>query len=348
MKPAKLLIPTLAWCAASGLAAQHQDWRLQLLAEEGVALGDALPEVAGAVSEKRFLELVSLLSSENFATREGAQKEIQRMGLDAKPWLDGLKESGDPEVDFRIREIRGQLGGNGIWQRPALLNYALASLHREKQGVEPPRGTPILYSEIFRDDAPDIGKQYRDFTFDASPGLTGKVAKGTLILSGRGPIEGDQRLILPAGKLTGKDTFPDRFSIEVMLGGAPGGVSAYHIGVSVGKVRTLFHPGYDGGGFRFELIDTHESLTPNKDMGFTPATDSLAIMVIGVERLPNGDVELRPSVIPKGKEARKFSTRITVPAAQIGALGSISLDRSGRLGGDALFDNLVIEIPQQP
>ena len=51
-------------------------------------------------------------------------------------------------------------------------------------------------------------------------------------------------------------------------------------------------------------------------------------------------------VFPEGKIDRKFKTRIEVSAAMIGKIDSIGLDRSSRIGGDALFDNLVVEIPK--
>lgn len=350
MKTANLLILALAWSSSAVLAAEEGDWRLQLLEEEGLELDQAGADgfVKGMVpSEKRFLELVPLLSSEDFAARERTQKEILRMGLAAKPWLDSLPDSDDPEVNFRIREIRGQLGEKRRWSKAELLKHAVEGLLREKSGEKTAKDIPQVFAELFRDKAADLEAPYRDFTFDASPGLKGEVAEGFLKLSGRGPIEGDQRLILSAGKICGKKVFPDRFRIEVMLGGTPGGEGGYHIGVSIGKVRALFHPGYDSGAFRFEHNVTHKTLAENAEMGFTPATDKLAAMGIEVERQPNGDVELRITVIPDGKKGRKFSTRTTVPAAEIGELDSISLDRSGRVGGDALFDNLVVEMPAQ-
>ena len=347
MKMANRMLLILGGLSMGALAGEHQDWRLQLLEQEGVALDAAgLPgEGKGiAPAEERFLELVKALGAEDFATRERSQKEILRMGIAAKPWLDRLPDPGDPEVNLRVKWIRENLAEQRRWSEAELLPYAVASLLREKKGEKPPADTPLLFAELFRDGAEDLGK-YRGFTFDASPGLKGTVSDGMLRLSGRGPIEGDQRLILSAQGVCGKELFPDRFRIEVMLGGTPGGESAYHIGVSVGKVRALFHPGYATGGFRFEQIDTHKALTQNTNMGFTPGTGGLATMGIEVSRLPNGDVELMATVLPQDKGAETFTTRTKVSAAEIGKLDSISLDRSGRVGGDATFDNLVVEIP---
>lgn len=347
MKTAKRLLLILGGLSIGALAREHQDWRLQLLEQEGIVLDAAVPPGESQViapAEARFLELVQSLGAEDFATRERSQKEILRMGIAAKPWLDHLPEQSDPEVNFRVKWIRENLAEQRRWSEAELLQYALGSLGRDKDGGKQPAGTPLVFAELFRDKAEELG-DYRAFRLDASPGLKGSVSDGVLKLSGRGPIEGDQRLILSAKGACGKELFPDRFRIEVTLGGTRGGESAYHIGVSVGKVRMLFHPGYATGGFRFEQIETHKSLTQNTRMGFTPATGSLATMGIEVSRLPDGDVELQVTVLPQGKGAGKFTTRTKVSAAEIGKLDSVSLDRSGRVGGDAIFDNLVIEIP---
>jgi hypothetical protein len=348
MKTANRLALTLAGLVSALPAAEYQDWRLQLMEQEGLAEGAAglqVLEKGIAPSEERLKELVQLLADEDFATREQSQKEILRMGVAARPWLDRLPESGDPEVRLRIGKILGQLGSKRRWPEAELLQYAVASLRREKDGKEKPAGEPLVFAELFHDKADALDGKYRGFRFEASPGLSGKVGDGKLRFSGRGPIDGDQRLILPAKEITGKEVFPDRFRIEVMLGGTAGGQGSYHLGVSLGKVRALFHPGYAQGAFRFEHIDTHKALMENANMGFTPATDSLAIMALDVKRLPGGDVELQVTVIPGGKaDGRKYTVVRKFAAADIGKLDFISLDRSGRTGGDALFDNLVVEI----
>jgi hypothetical protein len=242
--------------------------------------------------------------------------------------------------------IRTKLSTEQRWSKSELLQYAVNSLLREKNDEKPDKGIPLVFAEFFRDKAQDLAGSYRDFNYDASPGLKGKITEGMLRLSGKGPIEGAQRLVLSSKEITGKKVFPDQFRVEVMLGGTPGGESAYHIGVSVGKVRALFHPGNAGGSFRFEHIETHKKFTKNMNMGFTPDTRNLATMGMEVKRLPDGDVELQVTVIPEGKKDRRFTTQIKVSAAMIGELDTIGLDRSGRKGGDALFDNLVVEIPK--
>ena len=347
MKTANRIALTIAWFVSAVPAAEYQDWRLQLLEQEGLdadAAGLQALEKVIAPSEQRLKKLVLLLADEDFATRERSQNEILRMGDAARPWLDRLPESVDPEVRLRVGIILGQLGSRRRWSEAELLQYAVANLRREKDGGKKIAGEPLVFAELFRDKADFLDGKYRGFRFEASPGLTGKVDDGKLRFSGRGPIEGDQRLILPAKEITGKEVFPDRFRIEVMLGGNAGGQGSYHIGVSVGKVCALFHPGYAQGAFRFADADTRKSLMENTNMGFTPATDSLSIMALDVKRLPGGDVELQVTVIPGDKaDGKKYTVRKNFTAAEIGKIDSISLDRSGRTGGDALFDNLVVE-----
>lgn len=346
MKSVSGILIILALLASPALAAEPDNWRLQLLAEEGFDLQKQdLPALQGDfnATEKHFLELVPLLASEDFATREGSQRKIIRMGNEARPWLDKLPPSEDPEITLRIAQIREELSKNQRWSKGELVRFAVSDLLREKNGVQIAKGTPLVFTELFRDNAPELGEKYRHFSFDCAPGLSAKVSDGVLRLAGNGGIEGDQRLILTAAKISGAEVFPDKFKIEVMLQGNANGAGGYHLGVSIGKVRALFHPGYRGGGFRFEHVDTHKPLTENKDMGFTPAADAFTIMAIEAKHLPDGDTELLATVSPDDKRPT-FQTRIKVPAASIGKLDSISLDRSGRQGGDAVFDNLVVEM----
>ena len=323
-------------------AAAPQDWRLQLLAEQHISAGNAALRALlkdGLATKARFLEVVPQLGAEEFATREQAEKQILRMGKQALPWLDRLPPSDNPEIRFRLDRLANELRLGREWQKAELLHYAAASLLRERNGR--PADGDMMFAELFRDECQSLKDRYRLFTFVTKTGLQGKVSDGVLRMSGKGRVEGDQRLVLRARDLTGNDEFPDSFEIEVRLGGSPGGTGSHHVGVSVGKVRALFHPGYKTGGFRFERIDNHKQITSNADMGFDPRTDELQVMNLAVKRLKDGDVQLQANV-SQPDDSKSYNSRTRIAPAEIGPLDTIGLDRSGRPGGDAIFDDLTV------
>ncbi len=323
-----------------------EDWRLQLLQEEGIPADDlSLSGLlnAGNPTEKLFLERVPQLGAEDFVTREQAAKDLKRMGKAALPWIDRMPVSGDPEIRFRLASISKELGLGREWTKSELLHYAAASLLAERKNPSSPKPGGLIFGELFHDESNSLEDGYRDFTFKAGKGYEAKVTGGVLLMNGKFAVEGDQRLVFDAQKITGKADFPDEFQLEVMLGGGSGGAGLYHVGVSVGNVRALFHPGYQGGGFRFERIDTHQPITQNVTMGFVPLADKLQLMSIGVKRLAHGEVELNVAVSAPGAADRFIKTTKVAPEV-IGKLDSISLDRSGNRGGDGMFDNLVIRM----
>lgn len=344
MRRLRWIFHATLWCLPVIAMAAPADWRLQLLAEEGVSAETAkLREIeqGSALSEARFHELVPRLGAQEFTAREQAEKDILRMGKGVLPWLEHLPKADDPEVRFRLTNLGKALAVERQWTRADLLRYAAASLLRERDGHKLGNEGSLIYAELFHDDCASVKTGYRDFSFMTDQRLDGKVTDGVLWLSGKHPNEGDQRLILSSRKITGKGEFPDDFQIEVMLGSKPGGEGGYHVGISVGNVCALFHPGFPGGGFRFERVDNHKAITENKDMGFTPALGEFQWMSIRVKRQPNEIVEIWVSVSANAG-APHFSTQTRLPSQVIGKLDTISLDRSGRIGGDAMFDNLVV------
>ncbi len=78
--------------------------------------------------------------------------------------------------------------------------------------------------------------------------------------------------------------FPDRFSVRARLAAEGNNNFGWHLGISIGKVKTLFHPGVDGGAFRIETIPEHLAIVNNQEMGFTPQTDTMHDMTIEFQR----------------------------------------------------------------
>ena len=336
----------MAVLAATGMAAEKGavDWRLELLSRERVSSETpALQEM-----EKRFkpsaegLEnAVGRLGAEDFRTREQAQHEILRMGKEVLPWLRRQPRIEDPEVRVRLGEIERTLGADGRWTKEDLLREAVTSLLNERLGRKTGKPEGSLILETFDQDADSLGGGYRRFRFEAGKEMTGSVAGGILRMTGNHPDDVDQRLLLDAERVTGRETFPDAFQIEAGLGGDPGGEGSYHVGVSVGNVRVLFHPGYPTGGFRIERVDDHKPILFNTEMGYDPPVGKLLRMHLEVKRRVDGDVEIQ-AVISNGREA--FRKTAVLAAAEIGKLDHIGLDRSGRNGGDGLFDDLVVHL----
>jgi hypothetical protein len=339
----KRLMPIVAgtWLAAAS-ADQKADWRLELLKESGVsAETDALQKFENDIrnSETSLDQLVSNLSAEEYKQREQAQKEILLLGKKVLPQLRPMLRSDNPEERIRIEEIVGELESGRRWEKSDLLRQAVTSLLHERKNPGLANPKPRLFAEFFSKDAPSLAKGYKSLRFLTDAGVDGSVRKGMARLTGNRETDGDQQLLLYAKDLTGKPEFPDSFRIEAKIGGEEAGTGAYHVGISVGNVRALFHPGYSTGGFRFEQVSNNVAIVSNTEMGFDPPAGELLQMSIDVKRLRNRDVEIRV-MVTNGKEP--FRITRTVNAGTIGKLDRIGLDRSGRAGGDALFDDFVV------
>lgn len=317
---------------------------MELLAAEKLPhdLASLEARCGGFVKSAKELELaVEKLGAATHAERQQAQSEILLMGNEVLPQLRTLSEPKDPEVRLRVWEIQQQLEVGGRWTKDELLRLASIGLLHERKNNGAIHPTRRMFVEQFRAPVDSLGKGYRLLRFSRTESLNGRVEDGQLIFSGDQDIEeGDQRLILDAKTATGKAEFPKRFRVDVKLRGNEGGEGQYHLGVSVGNVRALYHPGYATGAFRFQRVDDETVITPNKDMGFTPSSDKPQSLSIFVEVLADAKVKLDVTV---RCEKNVFRTSAKVSADEIGKLDSISLDRSGRAGGNAIFDDWIVE-----
>ena len=75
-------------------------------------------------------------------------------------------------------------------------------------------------------------------------------------------------------------------------------------------------------------------------MGFDPPVDKLLRMQVKVERLNNLQAKMEVVII-SGKD--QFHNSATLRLSDVGKFDKISLDRSGRTGGDAIFDDLLVD-----
>jgi hypothetical protein len=342
---AKWLIPLMAGLLSSAVTAEEVvDWRLELLKENGLpAETEALKKFLDGLRQPETTLDQSLrqLGSEEYTQREQAQQSILRVGRKALPKLRPLLRSDDPEVRTRIAAIIDELEAGVQWEKSDLLRQAAASLLRERENPGAPPREGLLFVELFSKQSDSLADGYKGLKFESGVGVDGSVREGIARLKGKRADDGDQRLLLLAKDLTGKAEFPDSFRIQTRIGGGEEGMGVYHVGVSIGNVRALFHPGYSGGAFRFEQVSNNMPVVPTTDMGFDPPAGELLPMRVDVKRQANRDVEIRV-MITRGKDT--FRKTHTVKAAIIGKLDRIGLDRSGRSGGDALFDDFVVGV----
>lgn len=321
------------------------DWREELLKEEGIGLSrDALEK---ALSGERdpvagLAEKLERLSAADFSVREKARAELLQGGKPAMKWLENREPSADPEVRRRVTEIIASLAAVHRKEREVAMEHAMRSLLLE--GGERTGNTGGLFYEWFGEESENLGKTYRGFDFQDQVKRGGKVRGGSLLFPGKRNADGDQRLILKSGRWLGEETFGRAFLVSVYLGGEDAGAGAWHLGVTIGKVRALFHPGMRGGSFRFEKIGDHKHLSPNQDIGFIPGDGELQRMLIHVRTLENGNVRLAVILAEGGAGKERFETSIDLDADVIGALDQVSLDRSGRNGGAAIFRDFSVEL----
>lgn len=198
--------------------------------------------------------------------------------------------------------------------------------------------------ENFVRDAASVAQGYGRFLYNADNGGPAKVAQGKLRIDGSNP-EGDQRLYMTSQRMIGRERWPDELEVRVKLGGEAGNNFGWHMGVSVGNVKTLFHPGLAGGHFRAETTDKHFYLFRSEMMKFEPISDVMHEMIIRVNRTKKGaDFDVTITGGKGVKEGQPHKKKFSVTSEQLGDYNRIGLERSGRTGADALFEAISIRL----
>ena len=242
-----------------------------------------------------------------------------------------FRRSADYSLDFPAAVRRWQVWAAGAKRFAAVGRKRLL-----------PTRYGIILSESFAESAGTIHKTYHQLQYECSVAAKASVSQGVLRLYGNHD-EGDQRLYATSASLLGLPAFPSAVRVKTTLGGEAAGEGTWHVGVSVGNVRVLFHPGMNDGAFRVERVDNHQFLTQNESMPFTPGSGLLHRMTIDVQRRPSGDVQLRVTIVDGGQSGRRFTRNLSLAQSDVGELGRIGLERSGRTGGAALFGSFAIE-----
>ena len=187
-----------------------------------------------------------------------------------------------------------------------------------------------------------IKDRYLTYRYEHTIAAEAAAKDGRLYLRGNHD-EGDQRLIFTADQIAGAPTLTEPFTVETKLGGTPGNAVGWHVGVSIGQAKILFHPDYTNGAFRIEHCDSHEPFVNNENMTFTPASNALYKMSIVARPQKSGGVDLTVT-IHDPTSLDRFHTGAKLTAQQVGPIRRVALERSGRTGGDAMFDYIDIRL----
>lgn len=315
----------------------------------------ALPALEVAAGDKAEAVLLEYLRAAEPAVRLAAARAL----LDRKPResaaaLVGLLDGDDGDTRTQAARLL-QLASGTPGDEDRGLDWPTAVARWKAWAASPAADRPrpvgaarlrverygLLFAATFATESQAIGDGYGPFRYATDVNGKAAVVKGVLRLEGDHP-EGDQRLTIAAEKALGKATFPKAFQVKAAMGGEAAMSGAWHVGVSVGGVRVLFHADHPGGAFRVERTADKHYLLTNTDMGFTPAGGVLHDVTIDVAENPDGTVRLDVRIAEPGKPGREFRKAVTVAANDVGPVSRVGLERSGRTGGAALFGSLTI------
>ncbi len=330
---------SLLWLC--GHAHAEIDWRKDFLTSRGIGLSqEALKKAARnemddqATLEKSYQNLASTI----FEERKEAQQLIQSKGPQIINFLKSKQPIDHPEIRKRVDEMLKQLESDTGHQQLLISQFAAQSLLEKPND----KATGGQFYEWFGQEKADLNEGYRQWTYDGPKDIAPTVKDGQLIISSKKPSDTDQKVVLQSSSWPQTKTFPKHFTVSCLMGSQIDGAGTYHPGIAIGKVKALMHPGYPGGGFRYENVDTKAVHTPNTTMGYTPKANVLYRIKITVKTMGSGKTHV--NTVITSPENQRFEKTATFTQKEIGPINEISLIRSGRRGGDALFSDFHIEV----
>ena len=301
-----------------------------------------------------------LLSSDSESLRLAAARAlVDRLPQEAIPALVSLLESSDRRIQLQAAWLLNEIAPGELTPQGELLSFEKQVVRWRELAQQVTSGDqakplgsrrlqlslyPLMFTETFAESTDSIDGRYRKFRFETTVPAKATVSEGRLRLA-CGQNEGDQRLVIAAHDVFGSKTFPDGFSVTSVMGGGEEGTGGYHVGLSIGRLKFLFHPAYPGGGFRVEDVQTHDYLVTNQDMSFTPTGGTLHTMHVTVSPTAVKDRLAFDVIITSGTDRNgKYSYHYECDRQQCGVLDRIGLERSGRTGSAAEFDSLTIDL----
>lgn len=251
-----------------------------------------------------------------------------------------LAASPDTEIALQAESLLAAQTGNPIgetdwkkWREAEFSQAKLAKLGAIRHDLSAGR---LWLREFFTS---GVGR----FEYEGNGPKALRVADGVAAIGGPDQPECDQRLFITSQRMTGRPEFPDRCEVTARFVAEDNNNFGWHLGISIGRVKVLLHPGVDGGGFRAETVDEHEYLFSNEDMGFTPMPGINHTMTVAVHRSGEG-ATLDVTFIDGSDPKRKFTRKIDVSPEHLGKFDRIGLERSGRAGGAARYDEVSIRL----
>ncbi len=342
-------------CVALWFAATREDIDRvrQATKQEDIALKTAaIPALEVAADESAVAELEPLLSHEVDQIRLATVRAlIDRLPTKCVSVLLDLLESDSYTIKLQAAWLLNQIFANSADQDVDLQFAAQAKLWKQQAAEldasdwNIPLGAKrfqlslyrVLYREEFVAGTANIKDRYGELRYETTvDGARASASQGVVRLHGD-HNEGDQRLFITAEQLVGKDELKTAFVLTAEIGGESLGTGTYHVGISVGNLRVLFHPGYRYGGFRIERVDNHKYMLSNQRMTFTPAAGILHKMRVSVIPQQDKSVLLKTRIIDGENPNQTYEIEFRAQADDIGPINRVAIERSGRVGGAGLF-----------